>query len=113
MAAESPLVEPELADHNFEADKHQMLRDKIAGSIRQLTGLRSSDRQCIGWLGLECPDIQSAIWMMRALVVSNVLSRREGTILFVAVNSATDSNGEAVIQNVARIHAFAAARNLS
>lgn len=30
MAAESPLVEPELPDHKFQAQKHQMLRDKVA-----------------------------------------------------------------------------------
>ena len=31
--------------------------------------------------------------MMRALVASNVLSRREGTTLFVPVNSVTDPTG--------------------
>jgi hypothetical protein len=31
--------------------------------------------------------------MMRLLVASNVLTRREGTALFVPVNSATDPEG--------------------
>ncbi len=110
MAAESPLVEPEFPDLEFQAQKQQMLLDKIAETIHQLTGLRSSDRQYAGWLGLECPDVRSAIWMMRAMVVSNVLSRREGTVLFVSVNSATDPNGEAVIKSLVRIHSFVTAR---
>ena len=37
MAAESPLVEPELPDYKFEAHKHQMLRDKIAEAIHHRT----------------------------------------------------------------------------
>ena len=82
MAVESPLVEPEFPDDKFQPHRHQMLRDKMAENIYQLTGLKSSDhqgssdRQYVGWLGLECPNIRSAIWMMRAMVVSNVLSRR-------------------------------------
>ena len=34
--------------------------------------------------------------MMRALVATNVLSRREGTTLFVPVNAATDPRGTIV-----------------
>jgi sirohydrochlorin cobaltochelatase len=112
MAADSPLVEPELPDHNFQAHKHQLLRDQIAETIHLRTGLRSSHLQYTGWLGLECPDIHSAIWMMRGMVVSNVLARREGTVLFVAVNSVTDPDGEAVIQSQVRIHGFATAREI-
>jgi sirohydrochlorin cobaltochelatase len=112
MAVESPLVEPELPDHKFQEHKQQMLRDKMAETIHQLAGLRSSDRQYAGWLGLECSDVRSAIWMMRAMVVSNVLSRREGTVLFVPVNSDSDPNGEAVIRSLVRIHGFAMARDI-
>jgi hypothetical protein len=112
MAVESPLVRPELElpGHEFQAHRHQMLRSKMAGIILQRTGLRSSNHQYIGWLGLECPDISAAIWMMRAMVASNVLSRREETVLFVPVNPVNDPEGEAVIQSVVRIHGFNTAR---
>ena len=113
MAIESPLAEPELQDETFQAREHQMLRDRMAETICQLTGLRASDRQYVGWLGLECADVGTAIWMMRALVVCNVLSRREGATLFVAVNSVRDREGDAVVRLVVRVHGFAAARRAS
>ena len=55
-----------------------------------------------GWLGVACPSVRSAIWMMRALVASNVLSRREGTTLFVPVNHGTDTGGGKVARALAR-----------
>ena len=45
--------------------------------------------------------------MMRALVVSNVLARREETVLFVPVNPATDPGGRLVAAAVGRIHRLA------
>jgi hypothetical protein len=80
MAAESPLVEP-----SFEPD----------GSA--------------GWRGVACESVASAIWMMRALVASNVLARREGPVLFVPVNPATDPDGRRVAAAVGMATAFAEA----
>ena len=65
-----------------------------------------------GWRGVECPSVASAIWMMRALVVSNVLSRREGTVLFVPINAASDPRGQRAERALTRIRAFARARGL-
>jgi hypothetical protein len=66
MAAESPLIEPA-----FEGEGR-------------------------GWRGVECGSVAPAIRMMRALVASNVLARREGTVLYVPVNSVTDPGGRRV-----------------
>jgi hypothetical protein len=84
----------------------------MAETIHHATGLRASNHQYAGWLGVQCPDVRAAIWMMRALVASNVLSRREGTILFVPVNPVSDPHGETVVRLVGRIHGFAAAREI-
>ena len=51
--------------------------------------------------------------MMRALVASNVLSRREGTVLFVPVNRATDPDGTIVARTVGRIYRYARVRGVS
>ena len=48
--------------------------------------------------------------MMRALVASNILSRREETTLFVPVNPATDVTGDIVVRAVSRIHRLADGR---
>ena len=45
--------------------------------------------------------------MMRALVVNNVLSRREGTVLLVPVNPVSDPGGEAVVNTLVRVYQLA------
>ena len=42
---------------------------------------------------MECANVHAAIWMMRALVASNVLSRREGGVFFVPANPRSDPGG--------------------
>ena len=79
------------------------------------TGLRPSTQRYPGWLGVECPSSGAAVWMMRALVVSNVLSRREGTVLFVPVNPEhPQTAGRACVTDavVWRTHQCAAARGI-
>ena len=65
-----------------------------------------------GWRGVECGSVRRAIWMMRALVVHNVLSRREGTVLFVPVNQTIDPAGEGVARVLAVVQRLAAARDI-
>jgi sirohydrochlorin cobaltochelatase len=112
MESLSPLIQPALPGHGFRADTHQRLCGKMAGAILQVTGLRSSKYQCAGWLGVECPNVHAAVWMMRAFVACNVLSRREGTVVFVPVNPLSDSGGEIVVRLVSQIHHFAAAEGV-
>jgi hypothetical protein len=72
--------------------------------------LAAAAARYFGWLGVECPSVRVAIWLMRALVVSNVLARREGTTLFVPVNPDSDPDGERVISTVAEVHRLAVVR---
>ena len=51
--------------------------------------------------------------MMRALVVSNVLSRREGNVLFVPVNPAIDPTGTIVSGVVGHVYRSAIARGVA
>ena len=46
--------------------------------------------------------------MMRAMVASNVLARREGTTLFVPINPVTDPDGDTVVRSLTRLHRLAA-----
>ena len=55
--------------------------------------------------------MRSAVWMMRALVASNVLSSR-GTVLFVPVNTAVDSDGTRITDAVVRVYGYACARGV-
>jgi hypothetical protein len=109
MAVESPLIEPGFAGD----DGYETRRDTVAALVSRTTGLpTSSDRRYFGWVGIRCPGVTAAVWMMRALVASNVLSRREDTVLFVPVNAFTDPTGEIVAAAVDRVYRFAAAKGV-
>ena len=107
LARESPLVEPSATGEGQEADAAA-----LSAAIRRDTGLQTPGQSYTGWLGVNCPSVRSAIWMMRALVAGNVLSRREGTTLFVPLNHATDPGGVRVARALARAHRLAAARKI-
>jgi hypothetical protein len=111
MATESPLIEPALLDGASRADC-QRVAARIAAGIRRETGLLPSSDRYANWIGVDCPDVRAAIWMMRTMVVSNVLSRREETVLFIPVNPGLDPDGDVVVRALVRVHGFAGARGL-
>lgn len=112
MEAETPLIQPVLNGDHFNADTNELLLNKVATAISEGTGLQRSQSRYAGWLGINCPSIRAAVWMMRALVASNVLSRREETTLFVPINPVSDPHGEVVTRAVIRIHGLAKAKEV-
>ena len=65
-----------------------------------------------GWRGVPCPNVKAAVWMMRGMVVNNVLARREDTTLFVPNNPSSDPNGVIVARTVMSVHRLAAIRGV-
>jgi sirohydrochlorin cobaltochelatase len=112
LAIESPLIQPALAVDGEQSAETERVRNRLAETIERSAGLRASGARYAGWLGFECPSVRAAIWMMRGLVVANVLSRREGTVLFVPVDAASDPDGDRVARALVRIHGFAKSRDL-
>jgi hypothetical protein len=116
MAAQAPLVEPAVPGDpgdpgdNDEIPQEQALSTRIAVQVANETGLTATPARYFGWLGLECPSVRAAIWLMRALVVSNVLARREGTTLFVPVNPDSDPGGQRVARAVSEVYGLAVVR---
>jgi hypothetical protein len=110
MAAESPLIEPDLS--RGDSAKRRHVAERLGERIQRAIGLQPSPLRYTGWLGVECPSVRVAVWMMRALVACNVLSRREGTVLFVPVNPATDPRGTLVAAAVERTHRQAVERRI-
>jgi len=106
MAGEAPLLEPDLSNHDGER------AERVARLIEESTGLHRSNHRYPGWLGIECPSVRAAVWMMRALVASNVLSRREGTTLFVPINATTDPHGTIAARTFADVYRLAAERKI-
>jgi sirohydrochlorin cobaltochelatase len=110
LAEDAPLLEPNLAHDVMNADLQEAISGGMADIIRSHTGLGRSPHRYAGWFGVECPTARAAVWMMRALVVNNVLSRREGTVLFLPVNPSSDSDGEVAARTFVRIHELATLR---
>jgi sirohydrochlorin cobaltochelatase len=105
---EAPLITPAFPRDASEPGASETMVNRIARD----TGLRESTQRYTGWLGLECPSVRSALWMMRAMVASNVLSRRESTVLFVPVNPESDPGGDIVAARVGRAHGLARLRGI-
>jgi sirohydrochlorin cobaltochelatase len=104
MATDSPLIVP-ARDGSEVADVHVAW----AQAIHRQTGLRVGGLAYAGWLGVEAPTVRAAVWMMRALVVSNVLARREDTILYVPMHPADSAAGQRVLDTLTRVHHLAGA----
>jgi len=111
MAVGAPLIGPARSDDD--ANALQTTAAAMADAIGQQTGLRAEEYRYTGWLGIDCPSVRAAVWMMRLMVASNILSRREGTVLFVPVNPSADPGGETVVRSVARVQRFAAERGVA
>lgn len=106
ITREAPLLTPDAEpDH---AERTGAAASAAGAAVERQTDLRVVAPRAAGWLGLECSDVRPAVWMMRALVAGNVLSRREGTVLLVPINPALDAGGERVAAAV--VHVFRCAR---
>jgi hypothetical protein len=94
----TPLVEPDWSGDGVRTASAEAVALRMAETIRRDLGLACSSHAYAGWLGVDCTSAGAAIWMMRALVASNVLARREATVLFVPVNPAADPDGTSVVR---------------
>ena len=108
MQKERPMVVPSL-EVRADSEALATLADRAAEAIRTATGLQASRHGYSAWLGLECGEISAAIWMMRALAASNVLSRRESTIVFLPLKPHADATAEQTVRAVAQVHRLARA----
>jgi hypothetical protein len=112
MDAQSPLVVPADASGGTAEKNHAATVSAMADAIRLQTGLRPSKHRYAGWFGVDVLSGRAAIWIMRAMVASNVLSRREGTVLFVPVHPVDDPGGNRTARTLAHVHRLAAVKGV-
>jgi sirohydrochlorin cobaltochelatase len=109
----SDLLEPcSSADVRALGSNYQILLNEICECISRKTGLRSMTNRYVGWIGLACPSVRAAVWMMRAMVGGNILARREESLLFVPINPVADAMGERVVSSIVRIHYLASVKKI-
>jgi len=112
MEAESPLIQAPFSARRIRTAAFEKLRDTIAEKIHSQTGLEATAREYHGWLGVSCLNVGAAIWMMRVMVASNVLCRREGNFIYLPVNPSTDRKGDRIAALFARAHRVARAQRM-
>ena len=61
---------------------YESVVQEIRRGIEMVTGLSTRQASTLGWVGVQCDDEAMAVWLMRAIIVENVMVRREGTTLF-------------------------------
>jgi sirohydrochlorin cobaltochelatase len=81
---------------------------ELARGLGLVTGLAVDTDGPPGWVGLVCPSEAMAIWLMRAIVVENVLARREGARLYLPAGPDFTLAGEIknVVTAVAKAHHY-------
>jgi hypothetical protein len=112
LEAESPLLQPAFAFPVGDEEKGRRLRVWMAEALRERTGLEASERGYDGWVGVLCPDVSSALWMMRRMVASNTLARREETTIFLPADPANETEARVAVERMVQIHQLAKERGL-
>ena len=67
---------------------YEAVVEEIRRGIEMVTGLQTQRAEALGWVGVVCDNGAMAIWLMRAIIVENVIVRREGQILFLPAGPA-------------------------
>ncbi len=71
---------------------------ELARALQIVTDLPVRTDGAPGWIGLVCASEEMAIWLLRAIIVENVIARREGCTLFLPAGPHFRLDGE--IKNV-------------
>jgi sirohydrochlorin cobaltochelatase len=82
-------------------ERYEEVRAELARGLGMVTGLRIVLDGSPGWIGIACADEEMAIWLMRAIVVENVMVRREREVLYVPAGPRFTLEGE--IKNVVTV----------
>ncbi len=61
---------------------YQLVVNEIRRGIGLVTHLPTFESSTLGWVGIRCDSEEMAVWLMRAIIVENVMVRREGDNLF-------------------------------
>ncbi len=61
------------------------------------TGWPTEAARYAGWVGVACPDEETAVWLLRAVVVEDVLTRREGATLYVPTGTTRDESARVAV----------------
>jgi sirohydrochlorin cobaltochelatase len=102
------LLEPVTRDEALmDPEGYAAVVGELARGIRMVTGLDVVDGPP-GWIGVACESEEMAVWLMRAILVENVMARREGPTLYLPAGPRFTLGGEIknVVTAVAKSHHY-------
>ncbi|MDB5348275.1 MAG: cobalamin [Schlesneria sp.] len=65
-----------------EPEQYQAVVAEIERGIKLVTSLPVITSKIPGWVGVRCESEEMAVWLMRAIIVENIMVRREGDVLY-------------------------------
>ena len=88
--------------------RYAEVRAELARGLEMVSGLPVVLDGPVGWIGLRCADEEMAIWLMRAIVVENVMVRREDAVLYLPASCrfTVDAEIKNIITAVAKTHHY-------
>jgi sirohydrochlorin cobaltochelatase len=81
--------------------EYEAAMGEVENSLRA-AGLPTSPRRYIGWVGLQTGGEEDAVWLLRAILVEQILARREGNVLYVSVGATPNSDQAARVELACR-----------
>ena len=106
MDRESNLIEPAFGPAG-PRDRQERAHGDMNAAFEKVTGVTTTASRYDGWFGIDLHRVSTAVWMLRMMMASNVLSRREGTALYVPVNQSSDPGGRRVLEIFTRVYDLA------
>src|SRR5262249_16779600 len=83
------LLEPALPEEIAERpDQYRQVVDEICRGITMVTELTTQPSSSPGWVSIKCRTPTMAGWLVRAIVMENVLARHQGEVLFLPAGPA-------------------------
>lgn len=79
----STLLEPPAPEDVLaRPDDQSRVLDELSRALHLVTGWPVRRDASSGWIGLDCPDDDAAVWLLRAILTENVAAWREGSALY-------------------------------
>jgi sirohydrochlorin cobaltochelatase len=85
--SESELLQPaSLMEARRDPEAYRQALERLAREMNEASGFPCFSNRYAGWIGVECRNVRTAIWIMRAMVAEDILSRREKEVVFLPVS---------------------------
>ena len=70
--------------------EYEVAAGEVEEGVRA-AGLPTSPRRYVGWVGIETAGEEEAVWLLRAVLVEQVLARGEEGLLYLSVGATPDA----------------------